>query len=394
MAIKEHLVKYGFLWGPEHSPYPVSGFMTYPPNGAAVKRTIESGYQRIFQSEGFDEIATPVFLPEKAWEASGHLERFGNEMFHTKTSEGQSLLGRPELATTIYPMFKKLLEFYRGHLPFRIFQSGISLPNDIQTEWQTRTRQYTAHEGHIFMESPAPVEQTISYLEQLSYTLMETAGLRRDQLIFNEKSAKDKPFYAKQGYGLYAQDESGNPLEILGIQYRSSNDFEQHSKASGIKLMHNGKYPEVFEISFSTERPFLLALTYALKKMGERTVLAIPDHLAPHPGLIFPVRHTPEQMTFAANLYQSLHTIGIHLPLITHGNIGSCYAYADAIGVPYSLTVDSTSPIDNAFTIRHRDTMHQVRISLADIQQTITHVPYTASISEILSKTYEYGKNK
>jgi len=394
MGIKEHLVQNGFLWGPEHNPYPVSGFMTYPPNGASVKRAIESGYYQVFHSEGFEEISTPVLFPEKAWQASGHLERFGNEMLHTQTSEGQPLIGRPEMATTIYPMFKKLLEFYRGHLPFKVFQSGISLPNDIQTEWQTRTRQYTAHEGHIFMESPAPGEQTVSYLESLSYLLMNAAGITRDHLLFKEKSPKDKPFYAKKAYGLYGKDEHNDLLEILGIQYRASYDFEKHSQMTGTQLQVNGKFPEVFEISFSTERPFLLALTYALKQIDGRMVLSLPEHLAPYPGLIFPVRHNAEQIAFGTNLQASLKALGIQLPFIPHGDIGSCYKYADAIGVPYALTIDNQTITDDSFTMRERDTKQQVRISLADIGHIREHVPYTASVGSILSTAYEYGKNK
>ena len=55
--------------------------------------------------------------------ASGHLQRFDNEMFHTRAFSGQKLIGRPEMATTIYQLFRKLLEYYKGKLS--TFLSGI-----------------------------------------------------------------------------------------------------------------------------------------------------------------------------------------------------------------------------------------------------------------------------
>jgi glycyl-tRNA synthetase len=47
--------------------------------------------------------------------------------------------------------------------------------------------------------------------------------------------------------------------------------------------------------------------------------------------------------------------------------IGKRYRRQDAIGTPYSVTVDHQSLEDNTVTIRDRDTMLQERVSIDDL---------------------------
>lgn len=392
---KEHLVSNGFLWGPEHSPYGVSGFMTYPPMGKKLKLNIENEFRKVFQREGFEEIETPVLYPKRALEASGHLQRFDKEMFHTETSDGQELIGRPEMATTIYPLFKRLLEYYKGRMPFKIYQMGIVLPNDRQTEWQTRTRQYTAHEGHIFFETQQlNVEATIAYLEGLSYELMEKGGITRESLSFREKEQGDRPFYAIKAYGLYTKIANDKELELLGIQYRSSWDFERHSKTTGVSLKVSGNYPEVFEISFSTDRPFLVTLEQALKKIEGRVVLQLPDHLVPIPIMIFPLKNTQDLYQKATGLSDLLSQAGFEIPVLEQGSIGQRYKRADALGVPYVLTIDEPSLKDDSLTLRDRDTRMQVRITVSDIAGLLSNLKINISTVDLGRRLFELCRSR
>ena len=48
-------------------------------------------------------------------------------------------------------------------------------------------------------------------------------------------------------------------------------------------------------------------------------------------------------------------------------SIGKRYRRQDAIGTPYCITVDHQTLEDNTVTIRHRDTMEQSRVAIADI---------------------------
>ena len=51
--------------------------------------------------------------------------------------------------------------------------------------------------------------------------------------------------------------------------------------------------------------------------------------------------------------------------------IGKRYRRQDAIGTPYCITIDYDSLADNTVTIRHRDSMEQERVAIADLPKII-----------------------
>jgi glycyl-tRNA synthetase len=50
------------------------------------------------------------------------------------------------------------------------------------------------------------------------------------------------------------------------------------------------------------------------------------------------------------------------------GNIGRRYRRADAIGTPYCITIDNQTLEDETVTVRERDTMEQIRVSIKDLK--------------------------
>ena len=53
------------------------------------------------------------------------------------------------------------------------------------------------------------------------------------------------------------------------------------------------------------------------------------------------------------------------------GSIGKRYRREDEIGTPYCVTIDFDTLEDNQVTIRDRDTMEQVRISIDELNDWI-----------------------
>ncbi|TNK93455.1 glycine--tRNA ligase, partial [Mycoplasmopsis pullorum] len=53
------------------------------------------------------------------------------------------------------------------------------------------------------------------------------------------------------------------------------------------------------------------------------------------------------------------------------GSIGKRYRRQDAIGTYYCLTIDYDSLDDNCVTVRNRDTMEQIRISIDELHKLI-----------------------
>ena len=53
------------------------------------------------------------------------------------------------------------------------------------------------------------------------------------------------------------------------------------------------------------------------------------------------------------------------------GSIGKRYRREDEIGTPYCVTIDFDTLEDNQVTVRDRDTMEQVRISINELEKWV-----------------------
>jgi glycyl-tRNA synthetase len=66
----------------------VAGFYTYGPQGAALKRNLESAWrERFVTREGHMEVDGPTIMPEPVFEASGHLDGFDDTMIECSECE-------------------------------------------------------------------------------------------------------------------------------------------------------------------------------------------------------------------------------------------------------------------------------------------------------------------
>ena len=64
-------------------------------------------------------------------------------------------------------------------------------------------------------------------------------------------------------------------------------------------------------------------------------------------------------------------------------SIGKRYRRQDAVGTPFCITVDHQTLEDNTVTIRHRDSMEQERVAIADLPALIDK---EVSFKELLKK--------
>jgi glycyl-tRNA synthetase len=76
-AVAELAKRRGFFFGAAGAYGGVSGFYTYGPQGASLKRNVEDAWRERFAvREGNLEIDGPTVMPEPVFEASGHLDGF------------------------------------------------------------------------------------------------------------------------------------------------------------------------------------------------------------------------------------------------------------------------------------------------------------------------------
>jgi glycyl-tRNA synthetase len=166
--------------------------------------------------------------------------------------------------------------------------------------------------------------------------------------------------------------------ELEGIHSRTDFDLKQHETHSGKKMQYfdpelNESYiPYVVETSVGLDRMFLAILSNSLKKEilndgSERVVLALPYALAPYKVAVMPLTKKDGLPEKAREIINSLK-FDFQCQYDEKDSIGKRYRRQDAIGTPYCITVDHESLEKNTVTLRDRDTMEQIRISIDELE--------------------------
>ena len=93
--------------------------------------------------------------------------------------------------------------------------------------------------------------------------------------------------------------------------------------------------------------------------------------VAPVQVAVFPLMTRDGLDTIATDITHTLHKKGILAEYDDSGAIGRRYRRQDEIGTPFAVTVDYDTKENNTVTLRDRDSMKQVRVSINDLPEII-----------------------
>ncbi|KAK7389814.1 hypothetical protein VNO78_25108 [Psophocarpus tetragonolobus] len=135
--------------------------------------------------------------------------------------------------------------------------------------------------------------------------------------------------------------------------------------------------PSVIEPSFGIGRIIYCLFEHTFytrpSKAGDEqlNVFRFPSLIAPIKCTVFPLVQNQKYEEVAKQISKSLTAVGISHKIDTTGtSIGKRYARTDELGVPFAVTVDSTSSV----TIRERDSKDQVRVDVDKAASVIREV--------------------
>ncbi len=126
------------------------GMVFWHPAGFALYEVIESFIRRQMRAAGFQEIRTPQLLDRGLWEASGHWDKFGENMF--ALDDGERVLAlKPMSCPAHVQIFNHRPRSFR-ELPMRLCEFGSCLRNEPSGALLglMRTRAFVQDDAHIF----------------------------------------------------------------------------------------------------------------------------------------------------------------------------------------------------------------------------------------------------
>ena len=318
---------------------------------------------------------------------------------------------RPETCQTIFVDFSRLFKIFRGKLPFAIAQVGKSFRNEISPRQSLlRLREFYQAEIEIFcnpnhldklskfeelngtnliieidsqvyeLSAEEAVKKNIVPNKLIAYYLClltlfyEKTGINMKKTRFRKLKDNEKAFYASIALDFEVHTSLGW-LELVACNYRSDYDLKQHSLLSKKNMEvidpenQEKILPHVFELSLGIDRSIyaILEHSFFFDDQNKRRVLGLKPYLSPITVGVLPLTKNQEFESISKKIYKELiRNFDVYYD--ASGSIGRRYRRLEEIGVPYAITIDHTSLIDNTVTIRDRDTMKQDRILIEKIK--------------------------
>ena len=301
-----------------------------------------------------------------------------NLMFGTKlgasADTATDLYLRPETAQGIFVNFLNVQKTGRMKIPFGIAQTGKAFRNEIVArQFIFRMREFEQMEMQFFVR-PGEEMRWYDYWKETRLKWHLSLGLGEENYRFHDheklahyaNAASDIEFNFPFGF-----------KELEGIHSRTDFDLKQHEAFSGKKLqffdpeLNESYVPYVVETSIGLDRMFLAVLSHSLKEEvledgSQRTVLKLPFILAPTKAAILPLIKKDGLAELAKTIVAQLQW-NFNVIYDEKDAVGRRYRRQDAAGTPYCITVDHQSLEDQTVTLRNRDTMDQIRVSIATL---------------------------
>ncbi len=299
---------------------------------------------------------------------------------------------RPETAQAIFVQFKNILEVSRKKLPFGIAQVGKAFRNEINPRnFIFRSREFEQMEVEFFVRPETGKEWLDQWLkDRLAW--YEKIGIPRNKIHVLDVPQEDRAFYSKGTYDLEYEFPFGIQ-ELEGIAYRTDYDLTQHQNASGKPLEYFDEesktkfIPHVVEPSAGVDRTCLAVLCEAYAeetikdeetgKEETRIVMRFVPKLAPIKVGIFPLLKNKPELVEKAKALAAVLRKTMTVFYDESGAIGRRYRRMDEVGTPFGVTIDfetiegiregEKAGLKETVTLRHRDSMKQERIAIADL---------------------------
>ena len=289
----------------------------------------------------------------------------------TKDSKSTIYL-RPENAQGEYVNFLNVLRTARTKLPFSIGQIGKAFRNEITPgNFTFRTIEFEQMEYQTFCKKDTD-EKQYEFFKDYAMKFMEYIGLDREKLRYKDheklahyaKNACDIEYLFPFGWG-----------EINGTHNRTDFDLKNHQELSNVSMEYldeetGEKYiPYIVESTYGVDRILLALLFDAYNEEEDRVVLKLNEKIAPIKASVLPLmkKYHGDKAEEIYNIFKQHFMTSIE----DSGSIGKRYKRNDAIGIPYSITIDDETLKNNTVTVRFRDDASQKTMTIEEVVKYI-----------------------
>ncbi len=127
------------------------GFPFFLPKGMVIRNELENFWRQLHQTNGYDEIKTPLILNEQMWHTSGHWDHYKNNMYFTQIDD-ETYAVKPMNCPGAMLVYRRKMHSYR-EFPIRMAELGQVHRHELSGALHglMRVRTFTQDDAHIFL---------------------------------------------------------------------------------------------------------------------------------------------------------------------------------------------------------------------------------------------------
>jgi threonyl-tRNA synthetase len=367
-----------------------SGLPMFTPRGTVLRDEFADFSNTLRQRFGFEKVWTPHITKKELYEASGHWDKFGDELFLVKSQEtSDQLVLKPMNCPHHTRIYASQPRSYRD-LPIRYLETTTDYRDEKTGELGglNRVRSLTQDDSHVFCRQDQ-IEREINYLLAAADELYTTVSMSlRVRLSYRDDSDAylgDKELWQS------AQEQLKNAVVANKLNY-----FEMEGEAAfygpKIDFMATdaiGREHQVATVQLDFVQPARFGLEYAsddgskqqpvmihcallgsierfLSVYIEHTAGRFPVWVAPEQVRLITVNQEKETVDFAAKIQSQAKDLGLRV-VIDNSNesVGKKIRAAEVMKVPYTAVIGEKEIASGEVVPRIRKDMAVMDVPLA-----------------------------
>jgi threonyl-tRNA synthetase len=166
------------------------GSVFWHTKGWTLYRTVTDYMRRRLEAGDYQEVKTPQLVDFSLWEASGHADKFAENMFTIKTQDDRHLAVKPMNCPCHVQIFRQGIKSYRD-LPLRMAEFGSCHRYEPSGALHgiMRVRAFTQDDAHIFCTEDQITSETIAFCHLLK-TVYTDFGFTEVRVKFSDRPVK------------------------------------------------------------------------------------------------------------------------------------------------------------------------------------------------------------
>jgi threonyl-tRNA synthetase len=359
-----------------------AGLPLWTPRGTALKNQLDAFVQELRDSVGFQQVSIPHITKKDLYEASGHWEKFKDELFRITTRDGHEFAMKPMNCPHHTQIYASQPRSYRD-LPIRYRDSTMVYRDEQSGELGglSRVRSITQDDAHIFCRT-SQVEEEAFKLWDVIETFYKGTGFTELKYRLSTHDTDDMAKYAgdpqkwtttvEQLENILKTKVGDNYFVGVGeaafygpkIDFMAKDALGREHQVATIQLDFN--QPEGFDLTCTNEdgEPERIVMLHCAVMGSHERFLSV---YIEHTGGKFPVWNAPEQLRiisvnqedvtveFAAKLERQARELGLRVTVDnSNESVGKKIRAAEVWKVPYTIVIGEKEIAGGEITPRIR----------------------------------------